>query len=90
MKALGMIEVYSFTTAVVATDLCAKAADVKVIAFDRNRPKSADAPAPLVMQIKITGNVAAVKAAVEAGTEKWLIFSISTEINITKSSQRTL
>ena len=69
MKALGMIEVYSFTTAVVAADLCAKAADVKVIAFDRNRPKSADAPAPLVMQIKIAGNVAAVKAAVEAGTE---------------------
>ncbi len=69
MKALGMIEVYSFTTAVVAADLCAKAADVKVIAFDRNRPKSADAPAPLVMQIKIAGDVAAVKAAVEAGTE---------------------
>jgi len=69
MKALGMIEVYSFTTAVVAADLCAKAADVKIIAFDRNRPKSADAPAPLVMQIKMSGTVAAVKAAVEAGSQ---------------------
>ncbi len=67
MNALGMLEVYSFTTAVCAADTAAKAADVKVIAFDRNRPKSADVPAPLVMEIKIEGNVAAVKAAIEAG-----------------------
>ncbi len=67
MKALGMLEVYSFTTAVVAADLCAKAADVKVIAFDRTRPGSADVPAPLVMQIKVEGPVAAVKAAIAAG-----------------------
>ena len=67
MKALGMIEVYSFTTAVCVADICAKAADVKIIAFDRNRPKSPDVPAPLVMEIKMEGNVAAVRAAVEAG-----------------------
>ncbi len=67
MKALGMIEVYSFTTAVCVADLCAKAADIQVIAFNRNRPKSADAPAPLVMQVKIEGSVDAVRAAVEAG-----------------------
>ncbi|MBE7023249.1 MAG: BMC domain-containing protein [Ruminococcaceae bacterium] len=69
MKALGMIEVYSFTTAVVAADYCAKAANVKLIAFDRTRPGSADVPAPLVMQVKVEGNVAAVKAAIEAGKE---------------------
>ena len=69
MKALGMLEVYSFTTAVVAADICAKAADVKIIAFDRTRPGSADVPAPLVMQVKVSGNVAAVKAAIEAGKE---------------------
>lgn len=69
MKALGMLEVYSFTTSVVAADLCAKAADVKIIAFDRTRPGSLDVPAPLVMQIKVEGNVAAVKAAIEAGKE---------------------
>ncbi len=69
MKALGMLEVYSFTTSVVAADLCAKAADVKIIAFDRTRPGSLDVPAPLVMQVKIEGNVAAVKAAIEAGKE---------------------
>lgn len=66
MNALGMVEVYSFTTAVCAADVAAKAADVKVIAFDRTRPKSEAVPAPLVMQVKIEGENAAVKAAVEA------------------------
>lgn len=69
MKALGLIEVYSFTTAVCAADVAAKAADVQVVAFDRNRPISADVPAPLVMAVKIEGNVAAVRAAVEAGSD---------------------
>lgn len=68
MKALGMIEVYSFSTAVCAADAAAKAGNVSVIAFDRNRPLSPDVPAPLVMAVKVTGNVADVKAAVEAGT----------------------
>ena len=67
MKAFGMIEVYSFTTAVVAADTMAKTGNIKVVAFDRNRPKSATAPAPLVMIVKIEGEVAAVRAAVEAG-----------------------
>ena len=67
MMALGMIEVYSFTAAVCVADAAAKAADVRVIAFDRNRPKSADVPAPLVMAVKLEGEVSAVQAAVEAG-----------------------
>lgn len=67
MKALGMIEVYSFTTAVCVADIAAKAADVKVIALDRNRPLSPDVPAPLVMLVKIEGAVSAVQAAVDAG-----------------------
>lgn len=67
MNALGLLEVYSFTTTVYAADLMAKTADVKVIAFDRNRPKSADAPAPLVMVIKVEGDVAAVREAIEVG-----------------------
>lgn len=69
MKALGMLEVYSFTTAVCAADICAKSGGVKVIAFDRNRPKSADVPAPLVMAVKIEGEVADVRAAIEAGKQ---------------------
>ena len=66
MNALGMLEVYSFTTAVCAADIAAKAADVKVIAFDRTRPKSETVPAPLVMEMKIEGDNASVKAAIEA------------------------
>lgn len=68
MNALGMLEVYSFTTAVCAADVAAKAADVKVIAFDRTRPGSADVPAPLVMELKIEGDNASVKAAIEASS----------------------
>lgn len=68
MNALGMLEVYSFTTAVCAADIAAKAADVKVIAFDRTRPGSADVPAPLVMEMKIEGDNASVKAAIEAAS----------------------
>ncbi len=68
MNALGMLEVYSFTTAVCAADIAAKAADVKVIAFDRTRPGSADVPAPLVMEVKVEGDNASVKAAVDAAS----------------------
>ena len=67
MKALGMIEVYSFTTAICVADVMAKAADVEVIAFDRNRPIRTDVPAPLVMEVKIEGDNSSVKAAIEAG-----------------------
>ena len=67
MQALGMIEVYSFTTALVTADLMAKAADVSIIAFDRNRPIRTDVPAPLVMEVKIEGDTSAVEAAIAAG-----------------------
>ena len=66
MKALGMIEVYSFSTAVRVADIAAKAADVKIIAFDRNRPFAPGFPVPLIMVVKMEGEVAAVEAAVDA------------------------
>ena len=69
MKALGLLEVYSFTTALCVADICAKAADVEVIAFDRNRPIRTDVPAPLVIEVKIEGATSAVEAAVKAGEE---------------------
>ena len=69
MNALGLIEVYSFTTALYVADLMAKAADVKVIAFDRNRPFAPDAPAPLIMVVKVEGSVAAVRAAIDAASD---------------------
>ena len=69
MKALGLVEVYSFTTAVCVADIAAKTSNVKIIAFDRNRPISPDVPAPLVMVVKFEGDVAAVRAAVDASVE---------------------
>lgn len=69
MKALGIAEVYSFTAALCAADEAAKAADVKIVAFDRNRPIKEDVPAPLVMAVKMEGDVSSVRAGVEAASE---------------------
>lgn len=66
--ALGMIEVFGFVTSIVVADAAAKAADVKITALDKNKPAAGDAAeVPLIMAVKITGDVAAVEQAVEAG-----------------------
>ena len=68
MAALGMIEVYGFATSIVVADVCAKAADVKIVAIDRNKPANADkCEVPLVMVVKFEGDPAAVEAAHDAG-----------------------
>ena len=68
MAALGMIEVYGFATSVVVADVCAKAADVQIVAIDRNKPANADkCEVPLVMVVKFEGSPAAVEAAHDAG-----------------------
>ncbi len=68
MAALGMIEVYGYTTSIVVADTVAKAADVKIVAIDKNKPANADAcPVPLVMVVKFMGNAGAVEAAMQAG-----------------------
>ena len=66
--ALGMIEVFGFATAIVVADAMAKAADVEVVAIDKNKPAAGDdARVPLVMAIKIEGSASAVEAAIMAG-----------------------
>lgn len=71
MAALGMIEVYGFATAIVVADTVAKAADVKVVAIDRNKPANADkCEVPLVMIVKFEGDAAAVQAAHDAGVRQ--------------------
>lgn len=66
--ALGMIEVYGFTTSIVVADRVAKTADVKVVAIDKNKPANGDsAEVPLVMVVKFEGNAGAVEAALAAG-----------------------
>ena len=66
--ALGMIEVYGCTTAIVVADAAAKAGGVRIAALDRNKPANADqCEVPLVMVVKIEGPVADVESAMEAG-----------------------
>ena len=67
-QALGMIEVYGYTTSIVVADTVAKTADVKVVAIDKNKPANAEAcPVPLVMVVKFMGNAGAVQSAHDAG-----------------------
>ena len=69
MAALGMIEVYGFATSIVVADAVAKAADVQVVAIDRNKPANADqCEVPLVMIVKFEGNPAAVRIINEVMT----------------------
>ena len=66
--ALGLIEVFGFTTSVIVADAVAKAGDVKIVALDRNKPAAGEAAkVPLVMMVKFEGGVAEVEAALEAG-----------------------
>jgi len=68
MAALGMIEVYGYTTSIVIADTVAKAADVKVVAIDKNKPANADkVEVPLVMVVKFMGSAGAVQSALDAG-----------------------
>ena len=68
--ALGMIEVSGFTTSIVVADKGAKAADVKIVAIDKNKPAGGDsAVVPLLMVVKFEGDVSAVESAMEAGIE---------------------
>lgn len=68
--AIGIVEMFGFVTAITAADGAAKAADVKIIAIDSNKPANADSvDVPLIMAIKIQGEVSAVKAAVAAAAE---------------------
>ena len=68
---LGMIEVYGFATAIVVADAMAKAAEVKVVAIDKNKPVGGDsARVPLVMAVKVEGSAAAVEAAVARGRQE--------------------
>ena len=67
MEAIGIVEMFGFVCAIKAADAAAKAADVRIIAIDSNKPANAEKEAvPLIMCIKMQGSVAAVEAAVEA------------------------
>ena len=62
-KALGLIEAQGLTTAVTALDAASKAADITLIGIE----KVIGVSKGVGVTINIAGEVAAVKAAVEAG-----------------------
>lgn len=69
-EAIGIIEMFGFVSAITAADAAAKAADVKVIAIDSNKPANAESvEVPLIMAVKVQGEVSAVEAAVEAAAK---------------------
>ena len=69
MEAIGIVEMFGFVCAIKAADAAAKAADVKIIAIDSNKPANAEsADVPLIMCIKMQGSVSAVEAGVEAAS----------------------
>ena len=69
-EAIGIIEMFGFVTAITAADAAAKAADVKIIAIDSNKPANAESvEVPLIMAVKVQGEVRAVEAAVEAAAK---------------------
>ena len=79
---------FGFVTAITAADAAAKAADVKVIAIDSNKPANADSvEVPLIMAVKVQGSVSAVTAAVDAAART--AESISGLINTIRKKWRT-
>lgn len=67
-EALGLLEVYGLAAAFAAGDAGAKAANVTLEPFDRNKPANADKlPVPLLITVKYRGSVSDVTAAIEAG-----------------------
>jgi microcompartment protein CcmL/EutN len=67
-RSAGLLEVYGLAAAFAAADAACKAANVEVESFDRNKPMNADKlPVPLIVVVKLKGNLEDVKAAVEAG-----------------------
>lgn len=65
--AVGIIEVYGLVTAFCCADAGAKAGNVWLEKFDKNKPKNPDSlPVPLLVAVKFRGQVADVEAAMEA------------------------
>ena len=51
--ALGLVEVFGYATSIVVADAAAKAADVKIVALDKNKPAAGDAAeVPLMIVVK--------------------------------------
>jgi len=67
-EAVGLIEVYGFSPAILAADTALKTADVELAGIESTRGKPGSPG--LVVFVKLRGSVDAVKAAVEAAVEQ--------------------
>lgn len=67
MKAVGLIEVFGLTTALVSADAACKAGNVVIEALDNNKPANADKlKVPVLIVVKFSGTVSDVQMAMEA------------------------
>ena len=81
MKALGLLEVCGYATALLCVDSMAKAADIKLVTIDFNKPGNAQLEKiPLLAQVKITGSVSDVKIALEHGYNTALKYNDEDEV----------
>lgn len=77
---IGFLEVAGFSVALDAMDKACKAADIKITGIDTINPKDTSAPIPLTVQVKFTGDVSAVKTAIETARETALKYNKAEEI----------
>ncbi|WP_113928825.1 BMC domain-containing protein [Bacillus sp. P14.5] len=69
--AIGLLEVQGFSTALAAMDKACKAAHVKIEGIDCNNPAAGEnARIPVVIQVKITGNMSEVQVALDAAKDE--------------------
>ncbi|ATD55054.1 BMC domain-containing protein [Clostridium chauvoei] len=67
MRALGIIEVFGLTTALVAADAACKAGNIKIEALDNNKPANADKLlVPVLIIVKFRGSISDVEMAMKA------------------------
>ncbi|MFZ5988532.1 MAG: BMC domain-containing protein [Bacillota bacterium] len=67
--AVGFLEVAGYCVALDAMDKACKAADITIIGIDTINPKDTKARIPLTVQVKFTGTISNVSAALEVAKE---------------------
>ncbi|SHE90885.1 BMC domain-containing protein [Clostridium fallax] len=67
MNAVGIIEVFGLTAAIVAADAACKAANVTIEAIDNNKPANADKLlVPVLIMVKLKGSISDIEVAIKA------------------------
>ena len=70
-KALGLLEVEGYSVALASLDAASKVANIEVIGIDCNNPIKGDkAQIPVVVQVRIIGNIEDVKMGLEIARNK--------------------